>query len=161
VTITCLFQCCSVAPPPRCRTRFAFHHLPTMSTIPYCCVLGESKVSLSIDAISEVSQISASVVYGLNLPCLFDGCGIQRSSVDVKVLTADGFYLSRMNLTVSYGLQSDVVLGSDWVVACQPAFIDRYPFISDPALEILQVLPPPHSWQRIDGSFICLQTSPL
>lgn len=123
-----------------------------MTTPVYHCVLGESNVSLSINAACEASHISASIVYALNLPCIFDHSGLQRCSVDIKVYTLGGLYLSRMNLIVSYGLTSDLLLGSDWVLPCQPGFIDRHPFISDPALEIVQALSPPHSWQQTNGS---------
>ena len=58
-------------------------------------------------------------------------------------------------------LPSDVLLGSDWILPCQPAFIDNYPFISDPTLEIVQAFPHPHIWQQFNGSSICLCARPL
>ena len=75
------------------------HHLPSMTARSHHCILGETDLSLSIDATSEASQISASVVYNLNLPCI---SGLQCSSVDIKVPTANSFYASQMNLTVSH-----------------------------------------------------------
>lgn len=36
----------------------------------------------------------------------------------------DGSYASRINLAVSYGLPTDVLLGSDRVLSCQPLFIN-------------------------------------
>ena len=128
-----------------------------MTTRSYHCILGESNLSLSIDATSEVSRISASVVYNLNLPCIFDTSGFQRSSAVIKVPTANGFYTSQMNLTISYDLPSDVLLSSDWILPCQPTFIDDHPFISDPALKITQVFPRPHIWQQIDGLSVYLR----
>ena len=53
------------------------------------------------------------VIHNLNLPCIFDRHSFQHSSVEVKVPTTDGLYLSKMLLTVSYGLLSDAALGSD------------------------------------------------
>jgi len=123
------------------------------------CFLGESKVSLSIDPDSEESCVSAPAAYSLNLPCIFDKLGRQFSSVEVEVPTVSGFYTSQMNLVVSYGLPSDVLLGSDWVLPCQPIFIDDRPFISNPALETVRVLPPPHSWRPINGPFLTLRAS--
>ena len=46
--------------------------------------------------------------------------------------------------TVSYDLRSGMFLGSNWTLLCQPIFIVRYPFMSNPVLEILRALPPPH-----------------
>ena len=84
-----------------------------MTTRACHCTLGESKVPLSINTFSKVSQISASVVHNLNLPSIFDGSSLQCSFIDVKVPTMDGFCISQMNLVVSYSLSSGVLLGSD------------------------------------------------
>ena len=59
--------------------------LPVMTTFPHHCFLGENKVSLTIDAASEQSQVLASVVYALNLPCVFDNLGFQRSFVIIEI----------------------------------------------------------------------------
>lgn len=132
-----------------------------MTTFSYHCFLGENKVSLSIDVASEESQVSASVVYALSLPCVSDKFRLQNSSVIIKVPTAGGFYISRMNLPVSYGLPSDVLLGYDWVLLCQPTFIDNHRSISGPTLATIETLLALHSWQPINGSFFCSQAPPL
>jgi len=129
---------------------------PTITNHAYHCFLRECKVSLSINAAFEVSQISASVVYNLNLPSIFDKSGLQRSSVDIKAPTVTGFYISQMDVVVSYGLSSDMLLASDWILLCKPVFINDHPFISDPTPETAQVLPYPHSWQLVNGSFLPL-----
>ena len=132
-----------------------------MTACPRHCFLGENKVSLSVDATSEESCISASAVYALNLPCIFDMSGHQFSSVKVEVPTAGGFYLSQMNLAVSYGLPSDVILGSNWLLPCQPLFVGDSLLISDPTSETVQALSSPHSWQPVNGVFLSLHTAPL
>ncbi|KAF9790832.1 hypothetical protein BJ322DRAFT_1104479 [Thelephora terrestris] len=115
--------------------------------------LGENTVSLSIDGASQESQVSASVVFALNVPCVFDRLGCQRSSVVVKVPTLNGFYISKMNLSVSYGPLTDVSLGSDWILLCQPVFINDHPSILNPMLNTIQALPPLHSWQPTSGFY--------
>ena len=132
-----------------------------MTTHACHCFLEQNKVSLSINPAFEVSQICASVVYNLNLPGIFHKSGQQCLSVDIKVPIVDGFYISQMNLTILYGLLSDVLLGSDWILLCQPAFIDDSSFISDPVPETIQELPHLHSWQPTNGLFICLYVIPL
>jgi hypothetical protein len=132
-----------------------------MSTHTYHCFLAEAKASLSINLAFETSHISASVVYNLNLPSIFDKSGLQCSPVDINVSTVGGFYVSWMNLAVSYGLPSDVVLGSDWILLCKPEFIDDPPFISNPAPGTAQELPHPHSWQKTNGSFFSPHAVPL
>jgi len=122
--------------------------------------LGENKVSLSINPAFEESHISASTVYALNLPCPLNASGCQFSSVRVEVPTVGGFYASQMNFAVSYGLPSDVLLGSDWTLPCQPLFIDNRPSISDPTPENVRALPPPHSWQLMNGPFLSLRAAP-
>jgi len=102
---------------------FPIPHHPVMTTCPQYCIIGENDVSLSISAASEVSKIYASIIYDLNIPCIFDQTGLQRSYVDIKVPTSSGFYTSRMNLVVSYGLPSAVLLGSDWILPCQPSLL--------------------------------------
>ena len=125
-----------------------------MSTRAYCCFLWETKVSLSINTVFEVPRISVYVVYGLNLPSILDESGLRRSSVNIKVHTVTGFYISRMDVVVSYGLPSDILLGSDWMLLCKPVFLDnRPPFILDPTPETAQALPHPHSWQPVKVSF--------
>jgi len=69
-----------------------------MSTRAYHCFLGETKVSLSINTVSEVPRISAYVVYSLNLSSIFDESGFQRSLVDIKIPTVNGFYISQMDV---------------------------------------------------------------
>ena len=117
----------------------------------YRCILGEDNVSLTIDSSSDVSRISASTVYKLNLPSIFDNAGLQRSTTKVEVPTTGGSYYSILDLVVSYDLPSDVVLGSDWSVPCQPAPIDEPPFFSRPSLGAVRSLCPPHSWQATNG----------
>ena len=147
---------------PHNARHFASHHLLlTMTTFTYHCFLGEKKVSLSIDAASEKSQVSTSVVYALNLPCVFDKFGLQNSSVVIKVPTVGGIYISQMNLPVSYGLPSNVLLGYDWIILCQPTFIDNHQFILGPTLTTIKALPTLHSWQPINSPFFCFQAPPL
>ena len=117
----------------------------------YRCIIGEDIVSLSIDPSSGLSRISASTVYELNLPCIFDSAGLQRSAIEIKVPTAGGSYLSTLDLVVSHGLPSNVVLGSDWSIPCQPVPIDESPFFSTPSPDTIQSLHPPHSWRATDG----------
>ena len=129
-----------------------------MTNFTHHCFLEENKVSLSIDTASEESQVSASIVYALNLSCIFDKFGLQNSSVVVKVPTVGGFYISQMNLPVSYGLTSDVLLGCDWILLCQPVFTGATRLsISNPTPETIRALPAPHSWQPINGLFFCLR----
>jgi len=132
-----------------------------MSTRAYHCFLGETKVSLSVKAVFEVSRISASVIYNLNLLSIFDESGLQRSSVDIKVHTVTGFYISRMDVVVSYGLPSDTLLGSDRTPLRKPVFLDNRPFILDPTPETAQALSHPHSWQPVNSSFLPLHVVPL
>lgn len=80
-------------------------------------------MSLSINAASEASQIFASAVCNLNPLGIFDGSGLRRSSIEVKVSSVDGSYISQMNLVALYSLSSLGSLGSGWVLPCQPAFI--------------------------------------
>ena len=80
---------------------------------------------------------------------------------NVTVPTVDGFYISQMNLIVSYDLPSDVLLGSDWILLCKPVFIDSRPFISNPVPKTAQEPPHPHSWQPINSSFLHLHVTPL
>ena len=86
---------------------------------------------------------------------------LQHSSIEIKVPTVDGFYISQMNLIVSHDLPSDVLLGSDWILLYKPVFIDSHPFILNPAPETAQELPHPHSWQPINGLFLCFHVAPL
>ena len=133
-----------------------------MTARAYHCFLGESKLSLSFNAASDVSRVSASVVYNLNLACIFDQSGRQRCPVDVNIPTVDGSYVSGLNPVVSYGLQSDMLLGSDSTLPCQPVFTDDYPFISNPPLETIRCLLPLHTWQPSNGMLLCSRiTSPL
>ena len=118
----------------------------------YNCILGENDVSLSIDPSSDVSRISASTVYTLNLPSIFDNAGLQRSATEVKVPTTGGSYLSKLDLIVSYDLPSDVVLGCDWLIPCQPVPIDEPPFFSGPSPDTIKSLCPPHNWQATNGT---------
>jgi len=142
-----------------CPPTTSYHLLSTMTTHTHHCILGESNVSLSIDAASDVSLISASIVYKLNLPCIFDKSGLQRSPIHVKFLTLGGCYISRMDLAIFYGLSSDILLGSDWILPCQPVFIDEYPFISNPTPETIRTISPPHTWQQISGWSSCPRVS--
>jgi len=52
-----------------------------------------------------------SIVYNLNLPCIFDQFGFQRCAVHLNVPTVTGSYVSRFSLVVSYGLPSLVLVG--------------------------------------------------
>ena len=121
VTISCdlLIVPPSVSPCPytsavRCPKPFSplFHlNLPGY-------IIGKGSVSLSIDSLSGLSWISASTVYKLNLPCIFDNAGLQHSAIEIKVFTTGGSYFSILDLLVPYGLPSGVVLGSDWSIPC-------------------------------------------
>jgi len=115
------------------------------------CTIGEDNTSLSIDSSSDVSRILASTVYKQNIPSIFDSAGLQRSAVDIKVPTTGGFYISTLDLIVSYGLPSDIVLGSDWSIPYCPVPIDEPPFFSRPSLDTIQSLRPPHGWRATNG----------
>ena len=99
----------------------------------YHCILGEDNIPLSINPLSDVSRILASTAYKLNLPSIFDSTSLQQLAVDVKVPTVGGFYVSTLDLIVSYDLPSDIVLGSDCSIPCQPVLIDEPPFFSRPS----------------------------
>ena len=138
-----------------------FHHSHMPSHL-YLCFIGETNVSLSFDTASGLSQISASVVFHHNLPCIFDNSGLQHSSVALTIPTVDGAYTSQISLAVSYGLPSDIVLGLDWISPCRPLFLDDHPYISKPAPETIEALPPSHAWQPTDSpSIFFLSISPL
>ena len=125
-----------------------------MTDYTYHCFVYERKLSLSFDANSNVSLISASVVYNLNLPCIFEISGLPVSSADLSVPTVGGAYVSQMNLVVSYDLASDVLLGSDWLLPCQPVFTDGLPFLSNPPPETVREISPPHKWEPTSGLFV-------
>ena len=55
------------------------------------------------------------------------------------------------HLVISYSLPSDIVLGSNWLIPCQPVPIDEPPFFSRPLPNAIQSLHPPHSWQATNG----------
>lgn len=42
----------------------------------------------------------------------------------VVVPTDGGWFRSRLPFQVKYSPQADVILGADWIAACQPEFVD-------------------------------------
>ena len=94
-------------------------------------------------------------------PSIFDKSGLQHSSIEIKIPILDGFYVSQMNLIISYDLPSNVLLSSNWILLCKPVFIDSHPFISNPVPETAQELPHPHSWQPINGLSLHFHVAPL
>ena len=131
-------------------------HLPllphALSSIP---VFPWRDFSLSLDATSNISYVSAPVVFRRNLPSIFNKSGLQCLCVLLRISTTDGAHCSQMDLVISYGLPSNVVLGPDCATPCWPLFINNHSFVSKPAPETIDLFPPTHSWKSVNGSSVC------
>ena len=54
--------------------------------------------------------------------------------------------ITPVSLCVSYDLASDVVLGNDWLMPCEPILADNQSRIRKPLPSTMDRLPPLHLW---------------
>jgi len=120
-----------------------------MSNPPLVAFLDGTRVTVDLDPSSSRSLISLSLAHTLNLPCIFTATGHQTCSATLVVPTINGFYRSRLEFTAGYDLPAGVVLGSDWVVPCQPIPLEGQSSLQQPMPHFLDRLPPPHRWYPV------------
>ena len=118
----------------------------SMTTVPLSALIGQSPVTILLDNSSDGSRISPVLVQKLDIPCSFGKSGAQLATANLHVPTDDGGYDSRLSFLVSYDLTSDIVLGNDWLTACEPILADDRSRFLRPLPSIVDHLPPCHSW---------------
>jgi len=107
--------------------------------------------------LSSPTSISLPLVHALGLPCIFTESGHQTCSIALIVPTVDGYFCSRLDFAVGYGLFADVILGIDWRVPCQPIPLnDHDATLQSPTPHLLDSLTPPHFWYPVAGLFLSL-----
>ena len=72
------------------------------------------------------------------------GVAYVSSSGPVLVPTSDGWFRSRMPFVVTHLTRGDVLLGANWLAACQPQCLHRG--ILQPSQGALARLPSGHTW---------------
>jgi len=65
-----------------------------------------------------------------------------------------------MSLAISYGLPSDIILGSDWALPCQLLFASSRPYVSRAVPETIEALPPSHGRNLVEGSLFASHQHP-
>ena len=117
--------------------------------------LVQSLITASLDPSSPVSKISPSVMHTLDLPSIFTESGHLTCTATLTVPTINGCYYSRFCFTVGYNLPTDVVLGADWILQCQPIFTDDQTALRRPDPHFFDT-PSLHHWHRVAGSSVIL-----
>jgi hypothetical protein len=119
-------------------------------TVPNLCgFFIQDRITVSFDLSSPTSKVSHSVVYALNLAAIFTESGHRTCTTTLAIPTLGGHYSSHLNLIVGFNLPTDVVLGVDWVLPCQPAFNEDHTTLQQPDPFSLNSLPSPHNWYPI------------
>ena len=90
-------------------------------------------------------------MYTLDLAAIFTESGHQTCAVTLVVPTVDGYYSSRLGLVIGYSLPADVVLGTDWIIPCQPVLGEDHMVLQRPHPNTVGGLPPSHNWYPIAG----------
>ena len=117
-----------------------------MASASFPAFIGQSPVTILLDPSSESFCVSQVLVHKLGLPCSFGISGVQFAAANLHVPTDDGGYHSCLSLRVSYDLASDVVLGNDWLMPCEPILADNQSRIRKPLPSTMDRLPPLHLW---------------
>ena len=110
--------------PPSLAPPLPIPYIP-MASASFPAFIGQSPVTVLLDRSSESSCISLVLVHKLDLPCFLGISGVQFATANLHVPTDDGGYHFRLSLRVSYNLASDVVLGNDWLITCEPILADN------------------------------------
>jgi hypothetical protein len=118
--------------------------------------LAQTRVTISLDLSSSQSKISHSVVHALDLAAIFMESGHLTCIPTLVVPTLGGRYSSCLGLVVDYSLPTDAVLGTDWVLPCQPILDTDCTTLMRPHLQFSSSLPSPHSWYPIPGALLTL-----
>ena len=99
-----------------------------------------------------MSTIALPTVFRLGLLPLFDRFGLYACTVSLSVPTNNGFYTSTTSLKCRHELEeSDITLGSDWVLANGAVFCDGGGGLLDPPQSVLASLPEGHHWTPNEG----------
>ena len=118
--------------------------------------LNQTRVSVLLDPASLTSKISIATVHTLEIPSVFTESGDLTCTVPLAIPTAGGSYRSHLSLIVGYGLLADLVLGCDWIGACQPILTEDQSAILRPSSLTLPQLTLPHCWHPVPGSPLAL-----
>ena len=118
--------------------------------------LAQTLITVCLDPSSPVSNISPSVVYALDLASVFTESGHLACTATLTIPTIGGCYYSHLHLVVGYNLPTDVVLGADWVLSCQPVLTNDHTALKRPDPHFFNAPPLLHHWYPIAGSFMIL-----
>lgn len=115
-------------------------------------VINSVPVSILVEPATSISTISFAAAYRLQLNPLFNRFGFYSCDASLSVPTANGFYTSKIALQCSHtSVESDVVLGHDWVSTCSAVFCDGGYGLVDPSHPETEPLPPGHCWTQSEG----------
>jgi len=125
--------------------------LTTNMSAQFQAFLGQTRVTVDLDPSSPTSSISLALAHALNLPCIFTESGHQTCSTILAVPTVNGFYRSRLDFVAGYDLPTDVVLGNDWMVPCEPIQLEGCYSLQQPTPHLLDDPASPHRWYPVAG----------
>ena len=118
--------------------------------MPRVCVPGrytDFPTDIIIDTTIPQSTVSTQFACTNNIPRnVVSICGVAYTTCSgpVVVPTVDGWFSSRLPFKISHIPQRDVILGADWINACQPQFVNGG--LLRPSENIISHLPTGHSW---------------
>ena len=118
-------------------------------------------MAILLDPSSDSSRVSPVLVHKLDLPCSFGISGVQFATANLHIPTDDGGYDSCLSFVVSYSLPSDIVLGNDWLTACEPILADDRSHFLRPLPSVVDHLPSPHSWCPTNRSYCFFDRAPV
>ena len=114
--------------------------------------ISSSLVSVVVQPTTTISTIALSTVFRLGLVPLFNRSGHYTCEVFLSIPTIDGFYTSRTYLRCCHVSGNiEIVLGSDWVVACGAALCDDGSRLLDPSQSAVASLPEGYHWTPNEG----------
>jgi hypothetical protein len=138
-----------------------------MSTVRLTGTYVEFPAQIIVDPTVQESVLSTQFACSHNVPrnvLTVRGVAHVSASGPVVVPTADGWFHSSLPFKIIYSTRCDVLLGADWLAACQPRFL--HGGILRPSEASLARLPIGHSWVPIPVSedscqracllFVCL-----
>jgi hypothetical protein len=129
------------------RPHLACQRSAAMSTV---CLTGtyvEFPAQIIIDPTVQESVLSTQFACNHNVPrtvLTVRGVAHVSASGPVVVPTGGGWFHSSLPFKISYLTRCDVVLGTDWLAACQPQFL--HGGILRPSDAALDRLPDGHNW---------------
>ncbi|KIM73505.1 hypothetical protein PILCRDRAFT_829092 [Piloderma croceum F 1598] len=124
--------------------------------MPRICLSGtyaDFPAKIFVDSTKPQSTLSTQFSCAHNVPrdvTSIRGVAHVSCSGPVVVPTEGGWFHSRLPFQIVYSSQADVLLGADWIAACQPDFV--YGGIRRPLQITLDRLPAGHSWVPIPST---------